>query len=236
MDAAFFNVVRDKLFGGALTQQAVDGINAIGHAWRTYGDGDPRKLAYILATAYHESDCFKALEEYASGTAYEGRRDLGNTMPGDGKRFKGRGFVMLTGRRNYADWAKRLGLDIVASPGLVTVPTTAARILVQGMMLGTFTTRKLADFINERICDFINARRVVNGTDRAETISEYARTFLRALEASQKPAPIPPPPDIPPIAPKPPAPKDVAGKGIWAAVGAVVATLIGAFGKAMGWW
>lgn len=181
---AFFAAVRARPFGGALTQSAVDALNAINAAWETYGDGDLNKHAYVLGTAFHEADRFKTMEEYASGAAYEGRDDLGNVVKGDGVRFKGRGFVQLTGRANYADWSKRLGIDLTANPGLVTGRSIAARILVEGCMLGTFTGRRLGDYITTGKVDFMNARRVVNGTDKAATIKGYAEAFLTALKAA----------------------------------------------------
>jgi len=63
------------------------------------------RIVHFLAQLAHESDGFCAMEEYASGAAYEGRADLGNTQPGDGKRFKGRGPIQLTGRANYRAFA-----------------------------------------------------------------------------------------------------------------------------------
>ncbi|UHD45340.1 hypothetical protein LUX29_20485 [Aureimonas altamirensis] len=175
--SVFFASARAQPFNGSLSQSAVDGMTAIIKAFDQYGDGDVRKLAYILATAFHESDRFKTMEEYASGKAYEGRKDLGNTQPGDGVRFKGRGFVQLTGRRNYADWAKRTGLDLVGNPNLVTERDLAARILVQGVMLGTFTTKKLGDYQT-----YADMRRTVNGTDKASLIAGYATLFESALK------------------------------------------------------
>lgn len=68
----------------------------------------PDRIAMFLAQAAHESDRFCALEEYASGAAYEGRRDLGNTRPGDGRRYKGRGIFQVTGRANYALCSREL--------------------------------------------------------------------------------------------------------------------------------
>jgi len=192
MDAAFFDAVRASLYAGALNQTQVDSLNAIGQAWEQYGDGDPNKLAYILATAQHETGAFKWLKEIWGPTSaqkrYEGRADLGNNQAGDGKRFMGRGYVQLTGRRNYADWSRRTGLDLLKEPQLVEAPAVAARILVQGSMLGTFTTKKLGDYIGADV-DFINARRVINGTDRADLIAGYARTFRRALSAAAAAAP-----------------------------------------------
>lgn len=61
----------------------------------------PLRISHFLAQCAHESDSFNALEEYASGRAYEGREDLGNIHPGDGVRYKGRGLIMVTGRANY---------------------------------------------------------------------------------------------------------------------------------------
>lgn len=191
--AAFFAAVR-PLYGGSLNQTQVNGLNAILAAWSDHGDNDRRKLAYILATAHHETGRFKYSHEIWGPTAaqqrYEGRADLGNTQPGDGKRFMGRGFVQLTGRTNYADWTKRLGVDLVSNPDLVTQPAIAARILVQGSMLGTFTGRKLGDYITSAgltpaDADFANARRVINGTDQATLIVGYATKFLAALKTAE---------------------------------------------------
>lgn len=139
------------------------------------------QLAYILATATHESGAGKHMEEFASGRAYEGRRSLGNTQAGDGVRFKGRGYVQLTGRRNYTDWSRRLGMDLVGNPRAVENPQVAAKILVGGMMGGTFTGRGLGSYINGQQTDFVGARRTVNGTDRAGSIAQIAQRLMSAL-------------------------------------------------------
>ena len=135
-----------------------------------------RHAAYILGTAFHESDRFRAMVEYADGKAYEGRRSLGNTQKGDGPRFKGRGFVQITGRRNYRDWGRRLGVDLIKEPHLAANPEYATRILIEGMQLGTFTGKKLDDYKTYR-----DMRRVVNGMDRADKIAGYAVDFEDAL-------------------------------------------------------
>lgn len=189
----FFAIVRQKPFGGSLSQGAVEGIEAIVASFSRYGDGDVRKLAYMLGTAFHEADRFRTMEEYASGSAYEGRATLGNTQKGDGIRFKGRGFVQITGRRNYTDWSRRLGIDLVGNPDLAKDRATAARILVEGMMLGTFTGKKLADYRS-----FTDMRRTVNGTDKAALIAGYASDFLTALtEAGWASPPADPAPQAP---------------------------------------
>lgn len=140
------------------------------------------QLAYILATTVHESGAGKYMQEIASGSAYEGRRDLGNTQSGDGVRFKGRGYVQITGRNNYRDWGKRLGMDLVGNPSLAERPEVAAKILVGGMKMGTFTGKKLDDYINGSKTDFNGARRIVNGTDKAGTFAATAQAILKAMD------------------------------------------------------
>jgi putative chitinase len=91
----------------------------LGEAFHRYGINTERRAAMAIAQWAHESDRFKTSQEYASGSAYEGRRDLGNTQRGDGVRFKGRGRIMVTGRNNYAAMAKALGRDVLANPELL---------------------------------------------------------------------------------------------------------------------
>jgi predicted chitinase len=76
----------------------------------------PKRQAAFLAQLAHESGELRYFEEIASGRAYEGRRDLGNTQPGDGVRFKGRGPIQLTGRSNYRAAGKALGIDLEHNP------------------------------------------------------------------------------------------------------------------------
>lgn len=139
------------------------------------------QLAYILATSVHESGAGAHMEEFASGRAYEGRSSLGNSQSGDGERFKGRGYVQITGRRNYTDWSRRLGVDLVNNPRAAQDPNIAAQILVGGMKEGTFTGRRLDQYINDQGTDFGNARRIVNGTDRAGSIAGIAQRLLGAM-------------------------------------------------------
>jgi putative chitinase len=74
-----------------------------------YGIDTAQEYAHFLAQACHETDRFRTLREYASGAAYEGRKDLGNTQLGDGKRFKGRGIFQTTGRANYTQLGLKKG-------------------------------------------------------------------------------------------------------------------------------
>ena len=81
-----------------------------------YAINTPLRKAHFIAQTAHESDGFSTNEEYASGADYEGRRDLGNTRAGDGVRFKGRGLIQVTGRSNYTECGKALGLDLINNP------------------------------------------------------------------------------------------------------------------------
>lgn len=89
------------------------------------------RLAHFLAQLAHESDHFRTFEEYASGRAYEGRRDLGNTQRGDGQRFKGRGPIQVTGRFNYKKYGDKLGVDLIDNPELAATPLIGMRIAGQ---------------------------------------------------------------------------------------------------------
>ncbi len=88
----------------------------------------PERQSAFLAQLAHESGQLQYMEEIASGAAYEGRSDLGNTQPGDGTRFKGRGPIQLTGRANYAAASRDLGIDLVNNPTRAADPDVAFRI------------------------------------------------------------------------------------------------------------
>jgi putative chitinase len=83
---------------------------------------------HALAQVGHESLSLRYFEEIASGAAYEGRKDLGNTQPGDGVRFKGRGPIQITGRTNYTTIGRMLNLDLVGNPPMAANPRHAFRV------------------------------------------------------------------------------------------------------------
>jgi putative chitinase len=85
-------------------------------------DGSGLRLAHFLGQVGHESGGFHYMEEIASGAAYEGREDLGNVRPADGKRYKGRGPLQLTGRANYRAYGAALDLDLEGDPELAADP------------------------------------------------------------------------------------------------------------------
>ena len=118
------------------------------------------QAAYCLATAHHQSGQYKYMREIWGPTPaqkrYEGRKDLGNTQPGDGVKYKGRGYIQLTGRANYESYGKKLGIDLVGNPDLALKPDVAAKILVQ-----YFQDRNLDD--KARAGDWRGVRVGVNG-------------------------------------------------------------------------
>lgn len=106
-------------------------VEAMGVVLPEYGINTSLRVAHFLAQAAHESDGFKTMQEYASGAAYEGRKDLGNVKKGDGKRYKGRGIFQLTGRANYRRIGEKLTLPLEAEPQLAADPRNAVLIACQ---------------------------------------------------------------------------------------------------------
>jgi putative chitinase len=97
-------------------------------AMREYGATSEMRARMWLAQVGHESGSLRYFEEIADGSAYEGRKDLGNTQPGDGKKYKGRGPIQVTGRYNYTEAAGALGLPLVDRPEMAADPPHAFRI------------------------------------------------------------------------------------------------------------
>lgn len=102
-------------------------VEAFNAAMDEFEVNSARRAAAFIAQCAHESGELRYLSEIASGVAYEGRADLGNTQPGDGIRFHGRGLLMLTGRANYAHAEVSLNLPLLANPSLLEVPLGACR-------------------------------------------------------------------------------------------------------------
>lgn len=92
-----------------------------------YGISTRLRQAAFISQILHESACFLYVKEIASGEAYEGRKDLGNTIAGDGRRFKGRGLIQITGRTNYQAISKAFNIDFVNKPELLQTNDNAVR-------------------------------------------------------------------------------------------------------------
>lgn len=180
----FFDTVRGSLFGGALSQTQVDGLNTLLDYAELHGVDD-RQLAYVLATAGHETGwTMQPIAEWGKGQGH----DYGKPDPETGQAYYGRGYVQLTWKSNYEKQDKKLGLkgELVKNADLALDPEIAKKVLFGGMADGDFTGQCLDDHI---ICvnpitddtDFYNARKIVNALDRASDIKNYANKFAAAI-------------------------------------------------------
>jgi len=114
---------------GANTARGVELALSANVHFREYGILDSGlRLAHFIAQVAHESGGFVYMEEIASGAAYEGRADLGNTQAGDGKRYKGRGPLQLTGRANYREYGQALGIYFEEHPDIVAYPSIGLHV------------------------------------------------------------------------------------------------------------
>lgn len=148
----FFAYARRAPFGGRLTQQQVDGMTAILDAWNKHGfSSDLRYLAYILATAFHETGCrmVPVREGFAKTDAAARKvvaaRKYGKPDPLTSHVYYGRGHVQLTWAENYRRVGARLALDLYHNPDLALDEDVSARILIRGMIEGLYAGKKLAD-------------------------------------------------------------------------------------------
>lgn len=152
---------------------------------------DLRWAAYMLATVKHE--CANRwipvtemgnrayFDKYNTGTPLGAR--LGNTSPGDGYLYRGRGYVQITGRSNYRHLGQALQMadTLETQPDLALRGDVAYKIMSYGMRKGSFTGRNLGQFISATACDFKSARKIINGLDQADKIAGYARELELAL-------------------------------------------------------
>lgn len=182
-----FSVIRSQF--GRLNQSQVDGFNAILKAINEWG-GDaknPLYVAYMLATAWHETArTMKPIEEYGKG---KGRR-YGSNIDINGTRYTGlkhfyygRGYVQLTWLTNYKNMGKILGVDLVNKPELALDHHTASKIMIYGMLNGSFTGKRLSNYLKKgTLEEFKQARRIINGMDKATNIAYQAQAFLQAIK------------------------------------------------------
>jgi predicted chitinase len=148
-------------------------IMAIRKACLAQGIGLPTQVAYVLATTQWETaQTFRPVKEaFWKDEAW--RKKNFRYFP-----YYGRGYVQLTWKNNYETYSHLLNMDLVNNPDLALDPKVALFVLVHGFKAGTFTGRKITDYINENKTDFDGARRCINGTDRAREIADLAQKFL----------------------------------------------------------
>lgn len=200
--SVFYDYVRKSPFPGRLMQTQVEGMEAILNEWDKRQEpndkcewSDTRWLAYMLATAFHETaHTMQPIREYGGKTYLTRNYDVqgskparairhGNTEPGDGIKYCGRGYVQLTWKNNYATFSKILDVDLVTEPDRALEPEIATQIMFEGMTRGSYTGRALKHYFQQGDAesDWFNARRIVNGLDKADKIAREARAFWRAI-------------------------------------------------------
>jgi len=194
----FFDACRVGVMGPTLDNDEVSGATAILEAMQ----GLPIAwCAYALATAWHETaHTLQPIKEFGGPNYFFRRydikgqnprlaRQLGNTVPGDGVQFAGRGYVQLTGRANYAKAAAKLNVQLIGNPDLAMDRNVAADILRHGMREGWFTGKSFQSYLPAAglatAAQFQAARRIINGTDKASLIAGYAVSFQDALKLGE---------------------------------------------------
>lgn len=181
--AKFYASLRARnsgVFGTSISKSQVDGTEALLNEGQSLGM-PLRQLAYVLATAYHETaHTMQPIEEYGRGKG----RPYGKPSGPYSKAYFGRGFVQLTWLANYEKAGLKLGVNLVKFPEKALDLDVASEIIFRGMMEGWFTGKKLSDYIDGDHLDYSGARRIVNGTDQASKIAGYAKAFETALRAA----------------------------------------------------
>lgn len=206
----FFSYVRKAPFGGRLTQAQIGGMNAILAEWDSRKLLDNRWLAYMLATAFHETG--GKMQPLRENMNYTSANQIKKTWPTrfpseasaqpfvrNGRALANKVYGGRMGNAGADDgWTYRGdGLPQLTGkenfqkfnvqPGMNL--TTAVRVMFDGMINGMFTTRKLSDYFNSSTNDPEGARRIVNGTDKKTLIAGYHKNFMDALEAARETLP-----------------------------------------------
>ena len=186
----FFDVVRKDLFRGTLSQSQVDGMNYLLEVWEKHFEAaNPRDgtnwLAYALATFFHETaETMQPIEEYGKGSG----KSYGQPTGPHNQKYYGRGHVQLTWEANYKNGEKflkdRYGVEapLHKEPHRMLHASTSALVSYDGMANGWFTGVGLPTYFNSKVEDPKNARRIVNGTDKADLIAGYYQKFKKALK------------------------------------------------------
>jgi putative chitinase len=186
----------------------------------------PSRITAAEADRFGRTKSHAANQEAIGNIIYGGEwgaRNLGNTQPGDGYRYRGRGIAQTTGRVNYVKASAATGVDLVKDPERAAELRLSVVVMFDAMLNGWFTGKKLADYLAGPVPDFVNARRTINGTDRANDIAGYAQRFLTAINATFKAAasPVRPQPDDPGPTPRPTHPRPTLWENLIAAIASI---------------
>lgn len=168
-----------------INTEQVASIEALAAAWEKYGDGDQRKFLYLLCLSWHECRLRSIPEKRsAPGTTIWDEYQVNYWSSG----YYGRGYPQLTWKDNYRKMGEIIGVDLVGNPDLALVPKYSAQIMVIGMTRGSFTGKRLSDYINAKGADYYNARRTIGAiwvadVDTAALIVSYLGRITAAMKA-----------------------------------------------------
>lgn len=207
--AAFYDRVRDTLFGGTITEGQVKGMEGILDAAEAAGftRGDEPYIAYPLATAYHETGRImlpvregfcktdKCSRNAVAKLFAKGKITRNYALPHlNGNSYYGRGQVQLTHGDNYKKASNWVDVDLYADPDLMLDPLISAKVLIHGMEIGAFrANRSMNDYFEFGPPDYFNARDMINGDKNrrmgrrrmavkiGDSIASAARRFAAAL-------------------------------------------------------
>jgi predicted chitinase len=184
-EGSFLNTVeveRGKTAKSNTPVSEVERVQAIINECKKQGVTQIEQIAYILATAQHE--CSNLGRVNGKNGYFIPITEWGGTFRYDP--FRGRGLVQLTWKYNYEKYEKLIGKPLVTDPTLVIRDfNVSVFILVHGHRTGNFTGKKLSDYVRPGSIDFVGARRVINGTDKADRIAGYARDWVSRLSRNQ---------------------------------------------------
>ncbi|MGR7464437.1 peptidoglycan-binding protein [Klebsiella aerogenes] len=189
--SAFLTRMNAVWFSGKITDAQCECLTSFVAAYVFYNNIPGRSipvswLAYVLATTYHETAfTMQPIEEYGKGVG----RPYGEPDPQTGQVYYGRGYVQLTWHDNYLRGQETVtdfrtlqnNVPLLARPELALEPWVAVQIAINGMSTGWFTGKSLGDYLTDTKTDYVNARRIINGTDKAQTIAAYAEEAEAAL-------------------------------------------------------
>lgn len=234
----FFAYVRKAPFGGKLTQGQVNGMTAILDEWERRNLSDMRWLAYMLATAFHETATrmepvieTRQPSEASNPSVKTAIARLEKSwkagklpwvskpywrLNAKGLSYLGRGLPQLTHEENYRKLSQYVGVDLVANPDKVLDDKIGVLVMFEGMLRGLFSGRSLDMYFGAAVDDPVGARYIVNGKEKASLIASYHKNFLDAINAAIEAAkagvlPV----DVTPADAKPDDIRPVQSKSLW---------------------
>ena len=199
----FFTDADRNLFSPPLNDAQRGGMREVLDYWLTHHrESDPRWLAYIFASIYHETghkmipvrEGFKSSDKDARDHVrmmfIKGIVNRDYAEPVGGISYFGHGRVQTTHLQNYQKLSLRFGRDFVKDPSLLLDSRIDVEVAVEGHIEGLWTSRQLSEFISGGKCNYKDARRIVNGQDKADLIASYAVSFEWAIGMATRTVPV----------------------------------------------